>query len=185
MLSAFLWAALTVAFAALLWTPFGQWLERQLESSRAGLARFSRVGASSLLGLLVIFGLAMQLQIGQQNLSPDPSHFRHHASVEASQWITSHTSPSDIIMASQVPIVHRLTGRRSVNFPATSHTETIFDVIQRNRVKYLVVWLSEGKYPYYLPTEEERFDQLTASYPAVFSVIDRGSGYLILKVIES
>jgi hypothetical protein len=179
--SMLVWGALLIVCVILLWTPLGDWLERLVKSGGMNLASFARVGALSIFGLLIVLGVSMQIQIGRENLSPDSAHFLHNSSVEASQWIASHSEPNDAIMAGEVAIVHRVTEHPIFTFPVTSDPELMLAALRTNQIKFLVVITGKGLY--YYPSEEERFRLLSASEPATFSMAKQDSSFLILRVL--
>ncbi len=134
-----------------------------------------------IVGLLLLGGIVQQAESARTNLAENPSHFRHYASADFSAWLR--TAPQGAVMAHQFAIVHRLTGRRVVEFPITSDPNLIVTVVKREKVLYLFV-NDPVPYEYFLPTEEERWRRIERAYPVMFQLVHRGPGYRVFEVRE-
>jgi hypothetical protein len=99
--------------------------------------------------------------------------FLNHPDVDAALWLAAHTTSTDVVMAGQAPIVHRVTGLHVVVFPATSDPRAIMSRMQEQGVRFLVVKTME-RYPYSLPVEEERLRALTLRFPGALRLAQRG-----------
>ncbi len=71
------------------------------------------------------------------------------------------SDPTDVVMAEQFQVVHYLSGRRIVPFVATTDAARLTGVIDRKRVKYLVV-VSSAEGSNVLPREADRLGALQA-----------------------
>ena len=84
-------------------------------------------------------------------------------------------------MAQQSAVVHRLSGRKVVDFPITSDPKLIMTVVMREKVRYVMV-SDRVAYEYYSPTEEERWQRIESTYPSAFHGVRRGPGYRVFEV---
>jgi len=129
--------------------------------------------------ILIAAGLLQDAGNARTNLAPNPSSFRHHASVDFSSWL--HGAKDGVVMAQQSAIVHRLTGRKVVAFPITSDPKIIAMVLARAMVRYLVV-NDPVKDEYFSPTEEERLRRIEIAYPSMLHLVYRGPGYRVFEL---
>ncbi|MBZ5700351.1 MAG: glycosyltransferase family 39 protein [Acidobacteriia bacterium] len=190
-LSLVFWLLLAAACGLFLWPRSGALLERiraSAWSSRPMVSVWGEPLTVPLLGglagllALVALGLFLQLGMGMANLSPDPSKFLHYPSVDAAQWIARNALPTDVVMAGQEAIVHRISGRRVILFPVSSNSQMIMDVLRNRDVRYLIVLQDTNKHPFFFPTEDQRWRSLSAAYPEAFGLVRHGPGYEIYQV---
>jgi hypothetical protein len=139
----------------------------RVECGIAGLATLVAVGAFQIAGN------------ARTNLAPNASSFRHHASADFSSWLNG--AKDGPVMAQQYAIVHRLTGRKVVDFPVTSDPKVIATVLAREMVRYVVV-NDEVNDAYYFPTEEERLGRIEIAYPSLLHLVYRGPGYRVFEL---
>lgn len=155
--------------------------------SNHAMALFSRPGSRKMLGgltvgVLVVAGLASQARGVAYNLQPKVSEYVHRASKEAADWIAGHTAPSDVVMAQQVSILHRVSARRIVPFPARSDPGEIMSVIRQQRVKYLVA--ITGKGTVLSPSEAERSAKLQSAFSDEVRLVRQQDGYVIYEITD-
>jgi hypothetical protein len=143
----------------------------------AGFLLGARAVVLGVLGL-ALTGVVQSAQSARENLNPDPTTFLHYPATDASAWIRG--AKQGKVMAQQSAIVHRLTGRRVVVFPATTDPRIIVTLLEREMVRYLVV-SDQVKDEYILPSEEERFRLIELAYPNRLRLVHRGPGYRIFE----
>lgn len=164
----FLFALLTAMGSGVFHKKLGAMMTKSLQAFLVGkLARpIVMIGVFALL----ISGLGVQFAMALENLNINPQTFVHYPSTQAANWIARHALPSDVIMAQQIALIHRITGRRVVSFTVSSDPHKILAEIRKRQVKFLVVNTS-NKMTYYLPTEAERLKLLQSSYPTMFELV--------------
>ena len=148
----------------------------------AWIANFRSLGAKwGIAGVVILVAVGVFQVAGnaRMNLAPDASSFLHHASADFSSWLNG--AKDGVVMAQQSAIVHRLTGRKVVDFPITSDAKVIATVIAREVVRYVVV-NDQVKYEYSFPTEEERLHRIGTAYPSLLHLVYRGPGYRVFEV---
>jgi hypothetical protein len=128
---------------------------------------------------LAFVGLFQQAAIARSNLSPDPTSFRHSSSADFAAWL--HGAGDGVVMAEQVEIVHRLSNRRVLAFPITSDPNVILTSVRRENVRFVMV-SDPMEYPYFFPTEDERWRRVAAAEPSLFHLVHRGPGYRICEI---
>lgn len=139
-------------------------------------------GAGMLVLLFVtVAGYAQQINLARKNIAPNPSEFRHHASVQAARWINANLADERIIMGGQYAILHRLSQNKVIPFPVTGQAQKIIDVINRHKVEYLVVVATDDN-PYFLPTEEQRMERLINNGKNIFSLKYHGDEFNIFTI---
>lgn len=106
----------------------------------------------------------------------------HAASVEAAKWLGRHSQESDRVMAQQIAVVHYVSGRRIVGFPATNNPRQIMDAIRRGGVKFLVVTTSNTG-SNVKPSEADRLQALKTAYADSLRLIHAGSGYQVFQIV--
>ena len=124
-------------------------------------------------------GSLLQLSIGIAELVCGPIQVLHYPSVDAAKWIASNALPTEVVMAGQESIVHRISGRRVILFPVSSNPQMIMDVLRNQGVRYLIVLEETNKHPFFFPTEDQRWRSLFAGYPEAFRLVRQGLGYEI------
>ncbi|MCZ2154605.1 MAG: hypothetical protein LC114_12000 [Bryobacterales bacterium] len=130
-------------------------------------------------GLMVIGAVRLEA-LAHENLNPDPSSYRHAATVDAAKWLSG--AQGGVVMAGQTAILHRLSSRRIVQFPITDKPELIASVMKAWNVQFLVV-CDRLRYEYFEPDEETRLTIFRRAYPSVLEEVHRGRGYQIFKVL--
>ena len=83
-------------------------------------------------------------------------------------------------MAEQVEIVHRLSDRKVMAFPITSDPNVILASVRRENVRFVMV-SDPMEYPYFFPTEDERWRRVEAAEPSLFHLVHKGPGYRIYE----
>jgi hypothetical protein len=129
--------------------------------------------------LAVAVGLVQQSVIAAANVHPDASQLPHQRTLEAARWLEGQPQRGPV-MAQQLAILHRLTGRRIVGFPITSDGELIADTARRHQVAYLVVG-DPGELDYY-PLEQDRLEALLATEPDCCRLAHVGNGFRIYRL---
>jgi hypothetical protein len=127
---------------------------------------------------LVGVGLLEQISAARQNLGPDPSRFTHYPAVQAAEWLRG--APEGVVMAQQVEIIHRLTGRRVEHFLATGDPNVIVRVARDQNVRYLTVNRPSAE-EYFLPTEDQRYQVIDRAMPGLLALRHEGIGYRIFE----
>src|SRR6266496_3662566 len=70
----------------------------------------SKVAGGVMVAVLVIIGLVSQARGVVYNLDPKISEYIHQPSKETADWLANHTASTDVVMAQQVAIIHRVSG---------------------------------------------------------------------------
>jgi len=138
----------------------------------------------ALFALVVAAGFLQQIRIVPKNLQGDPSLLVHLRSIDAAQWLSSRLEPGESVMAGQEAIVHYVTGYRAIGFPVTTDAILIKETIDRYNVRYLVIYRNE-KYPYFLPTEEERLTILEQAFPELGAIALQTEDYKICRIFTT
>lgn len=131
--------------------------------------------------VLVIVGLAIQIETAVWNLTADPQTYVHQPYKEAADWIARHTRSDDVVMAQQISIVHRISGRQVANFPVRSDPRIIMDVVRRQGAKFIVV-ITSNRATNLQPPESQRIKLLRESFPESVVLVQRGNSYEIYRV---
>lgn len=178
--SLLVWAA-AAAFAALaLFLPAAQRIGRRVA---AQIDRHSRSLAVSCVALFAAGGLVMQIRGGLDNLSPDPASV-HSDARGAALWLRQ--APPGAVMAGDIPVIHRFSGRFAVGFPPTSDAAAIFKLMRQYRVRFLVVIPAKpGQELYFRPSEMERLSRIPDHAPGLLKLVREGKGYLIYETDPS
>jgi hypothetical protein len=130
---------------------------------------------------LVALGLRTQSVMAVDNMNANPQTYLHYPSTQAAMWISGHVSSHDVVMAQQISLIHRITGRRVVSFPISSDPHRIMEEIRHNQVKFLVVNTS-SQMTYYRPTEAERIHLLRDRYSASLELVHRERSLQIFRI---
>lgn len=166
------WLASTVLAAKMTWTGAvierptvwtSRWFARISEALRLRPLRLVQIFSAGVLAGLIGTGFAMELQIGRANLHFDSLDNPTPPDVDAGIWVRSHTDPSAIIMARQVPTVYHYAERRVIWFPPSSNPQLLMEGIERYHVEYVIV--AKRTTSYYLPSDDDSFAQLQKAYP--------------------
>jgi hypothetical protein len=132
--------------------------------------------------ILIISGITHITSRAYYNLNADVTSFRHFPAIQASEWLLKNTGKTEIIMADDYAIIHRLTKRKTFRFPLTTDAELIREFIFNKNIDYVVI-LKEKPFEYYQPSTMKRFNQLSKRYAAMFTPVysfDHGVVYLVL-----
>jgi len=164
------------------WTGASVWLRfRWPVQGQAGRFKpiLARTGAVLLVAVLAI-GVKAQIQIAKVNLKPPPS-FRQ-SEQDAALWLKANTPGEAIVVAEQVPIVHRFSGRRTIHFPISSDPALIRETIFRRKAQFLVVNDAPQDHQFQ-PTQQARVDLVNQAYPGLLRLRAQTPGYRIFEVI--
>lgn len=142
--------------------------------------RSARLGWALVLFLLAV-GILQQYAAARANLNPNPTGYGHYASGHFGVWLRDR--PSGRAMAQQASIIHRVSGRQVTHFPVTSDVKILVDSLRRYEIRYLMV-SDPGPYPYFLPTETERYERIATSHPGMLQLVYRGPGYRVFEVFS-
>jgi hypothetical protein len=163
------------------------WMERISALVRPAIGRLrmdslriSQVLALAALVGLIVVGLTQQLQMGRANLDLNSNTNRPSPEAEAGAWINSHTDPSAVVMARQVPSIYHYARRKVIWFPPSSDPQLLMQGILDHKVDFLVVVQRQGSY--YLPRDDDSFAPLIASYPNVFRLVCQAPDFRIFRV---
>jgi hypothetical protein len=149
-------------------------LDKYFAMLRSRGAQLGTIAVAALVGV----GLLQTAGASSRNHAPDVHSFRHHASADFALWLMS--TEGGVVMAQQSAIVHRLTGRKVIDFPITSNPSIIVEALARGRVRYVAV-NDEVKDEYFYPTEEERLRRVSAAYPSLLRFVHRGRGFRVFE----
>jgi hypothetical protein len=141
----------------------------------------SKIAGGVAVAVLVIIGLVSQARGVVYNLDPKVSEYVHQPSKEAADWLANHTASTDVVMAQQVAIVHRVSERLTISFPVRSDPREVMAVIRRSRVKFLVA-ITATKSTNLSPTESERSSNLEVGFPEEVKLIHREASYKIYQI---
>jgi hypothetical protein len=134
--------------------------------------------------VLVIIGLVTQARGVAYNLDPKVSEYVHQPSKEAAAWLANHAASTDVVMAQQVPIVHRVSGRLTVSFPVRSDPREVMAVIRRFHVKFLVA-ITSPMGTNLFPTELERSSNLVIGFPEEVKLVHQELSYKIYQIYNA
>jgi hypothetical protein len=142
-----------------------------------------RLASALAVTVLVVVGFTIQVRAAIYNLRPDPKKYVHQGSKEAADWIAGHTRRDDAVMAQQISIVHRISGRKVVHFPVRSDANIIMDTIRRHDVKFIVV-ITSSRGSNLQPTESTRVRLLAERIPQSVVLVQWGDSYEIYRVLS-
>jgi hypothetical protein len=118
-------------------------------------------GRAILAAYLVAFGLLHGAQIVPKAIANvrglDTSV--HAAMRPGIEWLCAHAEPGSVVIGQFDSTIHFYTGLMAVALPATRDAERLEAVFVRANPRYVVV-NDTPEFPYMLPTEEERFEDL-------------------------
>ena len=144
----------------------------------------SKLAGGVAVAVLVIIGLVSQARGVVYNLHPKVNEYVHQPSKEAADWLANHTASTDVVMAQQVPIVHRVSGRLTISFPVRSDPHELMAVIRRCRVKFLVA-ITATKSTNLSPTESERSSNLEVGFPEEIKLVHQEASYKIYQIYNA
>lgn len=136
--------------------------------------KFATAAVLLIVGSLSAYGFAKQIAVGRTNLVSDSRHYLHYPTAEAATWLKTHSDTNAPIMAEQWAILYRLSGRKVIAFPVSSNPQLIFSVLRQKHVQFLVV-VDPLPFPYFYPTEKERFEILSKACPQAFRLAHQGA----------
>lgn len=180
MLSGLLWAFLAGSLVIL---AFGQrFLARPLPSFAMPALKIAGCGV---LALLVVAGVAQQVELGRRNLQFDPARTGFLPDIEAARWIRSTSPPSAVVMARQLPVVYYHSGyRKTVWFPPITDAQILMDGIRNYGVQYVLIVNGRAD-SYFLPPEEDCFARLLTAHPEKFRLVHDGEGSRVYEVVAA
>ena len=122
-------------------------------------------------------------KIAMKNMSTSVERSLQYGTMLAAAWINDNTKPNDVIMCEHFAIVHHLTKRKSCRFPLTTDSEKILNGIEKYGVDFLII-LDKKRYEYYLPSVEDRFNDVRKKFSRAFCLagkIKKGKIYKVDK----
>lgn len=152
---------------------------RQSPTGTSGTRRVASRWWILLLAPSLALSLSRTLTLARENVAPRPTTYRHAPAVDAAEWLRS-AGPGSV-MAAQVAIIHRLSDRRVIAFPATTDAALIADVLRGHEVQYLVV-ADPVPFEYFEPNEQTRLTHLQEAFPDLLVESHRGPGYRVFRV---
>lgn len=141
-----------------------------------------KYAAVSALGSVVIGGVIQEGAFAKRLDGQDPSGFLHGPLTEVTKVLKPHLQIGDSVMAAHEAAVHYLTGFRCVEFPVISDAAVIKETMESHNARYLIVNLDEGRHPYFLPTQKERYLNLLQAFPGLGIVIHRQENYVVVEI---
>jgi hypothetical protein len=175
------WAVAALSVTVVLLVPKASAVFEHLDGI---LAHWGKLPAAALAAVLVGWGLTGQVVAGNENLHPNPSGFRNENSRRAALWLRQ--APPGNVMAGNVAVIHRLTGRFTAFFPPTADEQAILDAIRHHQVRFLVVCrLRAGEQPYFRPSEEQRLHRLQRLAPYLLRLVHESPDYFIFETDSS
>jgi hypothetical protein len=127
---------------------------------------------------LLTVGFLQQILLARGNLAPQPSSFVHYPAAQSASWLRA--APEGVVMAQQLEIIHRLTGRKVQQFLVTSDPKAIVEAAKDQHVRYLVV-SRPVKDEYFAPSEEQRYALIDRAFPGLLQLVHEGAGYRIFQ----
>jgi len=131
---------------------------------------------------LVGLGIARQLDAGRDNLAFDVTKQVSYPDIEAAQWIHTHAASTTVVMARQVDVVYHYSRQKVVWFPPVSDPQVLMDGIRRYKVEFVVV--TNKKFSYWLPSEQDCFERLFRTYATAFRLVEEQSQFRIFQVVS-
>lgn len=181
--AAMFWPLLAIVSGSLLLTFKSRWKTKAEGGLLAAIAFVSsrrvHYGMLAAGAGLVFIGLLQQTATARANLSPDPTSFRHSSSADFASWLQS--AGEGVVMAEQAEIAHRLSGRRVASFPISSDPNLILAAVKRENVRFVMV-SDPMEYPYFFPTEDERWQRVESVQPSLFHMVHKGPGYRVYEI---
>ena len=174
--SLFVWLVSAVVAAYVVWLDRGPgssfgipapWIRfRRSWSQRRSAALQAPIVGAMIVAALAVVGLRQEVAIGIANRDPRSAANAPGPEVESARWLRSHTLPSAVIMARNLPTAYHYSARRIVWFPPSSDARLLMDGIRRWGVDYVIV--VHRTQNYFLPSDDDSFAPLLAAYPDAF-----------------
>jgi hypothetical protein len=143
---------------------------------------FLRVAAVLVIGVIVCDGVIKEVHIGYDNMrsalagtfSPD---------IEAAEWIQTHEPADRVVMARKQDLVFHYSHHRVVWFPPISNPKVLMDGIHRHHIGVVVV--AHHASSYWLPSEEDCFQELSHAYGKTFHLVHHDQDDWVFEVNPS
>lgn len=116
-----------------------------------------------------------------ENIRLKPENVRNFSIAQAAHWLGNNIAADKIVMAEQKEIVHQISKRKVISFPVLTSGEKIVQTMKNTRTEYLVI-INEGKYPYFYPTEEQRFEMISRVEGSTATLLKSDTDYKIYKI---
>ncbi len=150
--------------------------------------------------LLLVFaavlghGAAMEMKIGQENLSYDVTKGPFYPDIEAAHWIQANEPPDAVVMARKHDLIYHYSGHRVIWFAPISDPDVLMDGIRRHHVSLVVVVHRKDSRntddagravpkSYWLPADESCFRILQQHYGSSFRLVHQGPDHWIFAVV--
>src|SRR5262249_4522235 len=112
----------------------------------------------------------------------DLSKSDFYGDIAAAQWIRSHTSDTEVVMARKEDLVYHYSRRRVIWFPPISDPGVVMDGIRRFGIKWVVI--TNDKFGEWKPSDEECFEALIRAHPRAFQLTEERAGFQIFQVLS-
>lgn len=155
-----------------------RWLQLSVGKMRLSLPRI--VGAAIAAGLVTL-GMALQLDIGKQNLNFDLTKNPSYGSIAAAQWVADNAAITAVVMARQMDVVHHYAHRKVVWFAPISNPQVLMQGIRRLNANLIIVTKT---WTYYRPSDEDCIDAVLKEYPRSFRIAKEEPHFRIIEVVN-
>jgi hypothetical protein len=161
------------------------WLSRRLEPGiSVGGVRLSQAQLAGAIALFFVLaaGVWMEVLTGLENLRTVPET---DPSIEAAEWIRSHTPTDAVVMARWEARVYHYSGHRVIWFPASTNRDLLLAGIRRHHIRLVVVTDTDENNSYWKPSESQCFWTVVRSTPQSFRQIHEGPHERVYEVTDA
>jgi hypothetical protein len=120
--------------------------------------------------LFCCYGIVQEYSIANKNVHLNPENVLHYYWAQAGLWLKEHVPQNCVIMTTHYELIHYKSGCKTIPFPVSNSYNLISSTIIKHKPDYIII-INEGKYPYFFPTDEERFNILQKYHDFSFSLV--------------
>ena len=138
------------------------------------------------LGLVASIGvrqLSRQWPIALHNLAPTKNSSRE-AEVDAAKWLAANSGAGDVVMAEQESLIHRFSGRRTIQFPPSDDGDLLTEVIRKHGVTWIVV-LDQKREFVFEPLQPKRLEVLVKRMPGALILRRQTPDLRIFQIVPA
>lgn len=183
--SCLLWISLTFVFAIILisnnhFIP-NNVLKNLLSNNYVIVNRWFKRSIYAVVIMFCIIGIINELHIAYNNIKFKTDYLQNYPFIRAAEWLKHNIPDNSTICATQKEIIFQQTGIKTVPFPVSSSPDLLINTFKKLGAQYLIVY-DEGKFPYFYPTDKERYLILSTFAPNLLTCIHEEKNFQIYKI---
>jgi hypothetical protein len=145
------------------------------------LSRRLNIAVYSIVILVCAIGIQEQFKIAITNRCPKQLDIPNYPLILAANWLGTNLPENSIICATQKEIIFQYSQRKTVPFPVSSSYNLLNQTLNNLRADYLVIY-DEGDYPYFFPTDNQRYQILSMHTPSLLTNVFQTTNCSIYKI---